>query len=88
MVAQRKFERHRHDELVHEHDHVHITHHAKGGTVNIEHLMSRHSHTHDHPALEHSHLPHENAEQEHLHEAHVHDHEMPVHGANKVGTPL
>lgn len=87
MVAQQKFQPHRHEELVHEHEHVHITHHAKGGNPDIEHLMSQHSHRHDHPALQHAHIPHENFEQEHMHEAHVHDHEMPVHDGKSASAP-
>lgn len=69
---------HKHDAMVHTHEHVHITHHAKGGSAQIEHLVSTHSHEHNHAAVDHSHAPHRNVEQEHSHEAHIHNHEHPA----------
>jgi hypothetical protein len=77
------FETHNHEEKVHEHEHAHITHNRRIGPDMVamgewEHLTSMHRHEHNHPAVMHEHLPHENAEHEHLGEAHIHDHAHPV----------
>lgn len=74
-------ERHDHGALVHDHDHVHVTHNRTDpgkGVGGWEHLTATHSHLHDHAPLEHSHRPHRNFLKEHRSEAHVHDHEEPV----------
>jgi hypothetical protein len=76
------FVEHSHEALTHIHDHYHITHNKREGLDEVmgewEHLTAHHDHAHNHPALKHSHAPHENAEHEHLGEAHVHDHEHPT----------
>ncbi len=76
------FVEHSHDAIVHTHSHPHITHNRREGADEVmgewEHLTSLHSHEHNHSALTHSHLPHENADHEHLGEAHVHDHSHPA----------
>ena len=73
------FEVYRHDETVHDHEHVHISHHCRGGsTGEAEHLVATHMHDHNHSPLEHAHTPHDNAEREHSHEAHIHDHAHPT----------
>ncbi|TMB96391.1 MAG: hypothetical protein E6J42_09180 [Chloroflexi bacterium] len=78
MQEPQNFQAHRHDQMLHGHEHMHITHHARrGGASEIEHLTSTHAHEHNHPALEHAHFPHENMEREHQHEAHIHDHQHP-----------
>ena len=76
------FEQHQHDELVHDHEHWHVTHNYKAG--GFEHLSWKHSHAHDHPAVEHAHVPHEDFESEHVGEAHDHDHGEPV----RARTPI
>jgi len=43
-----------------------------------DHLTSLHTHEHNHSAISHAHLPHEDAEHEHLGEAHIHDHAHPA----------
>lgn len=70
------FDEHRHEALVHDHEHWHVTHNYKDG--GFEHLSWKHGHGHDHAAVAHSHLPHEDFESEHLDEAHDHDHAEPV----------
>lgn len=73
------FENHTHPAIVHSHDHIHMTHHARHGAGGeVEHLTSDHTHDHNHPALEHAHTPHENPDREHEHEAHIHDHAHPT----------
>jgi hypothetical protein len=73
------FQSHSHQGLVHRHEHMHITHHAKqGDPARVEHLAAIHEHEHNHPALDHSHIQHENLEREHGHEAHIHDHARPL----------
>jgi len=75
-------EEHPHAGVVHEHAHPHVTHNRREGPDEVlgewEHLTSIHAHEHNHSALTHSHLPHENAEHEHLGEGHVHDHSHPT----------
>jgi hypothetical protein len=71
-------EQHTHDAVVHDHDHWHVTHNWSETARTFEHLASRHSHEHDHAALEHAHAPHADVEREHAGEAHVHDHDDPV----------
>lgn len=73
-----RFEQHTHHQMVHSHEHIHLTHHVKGGDGQVEHLVSKHSHPHDHPPVEHAYPPHANMEREHEHEAHIHDHDQPV----------
>jgi hypothetical protein len=74
------FDSHGHSDTVHGHEHVHITHHAKGGDASrIEHLTSVHQHEHNHSATDHAHEAHEDAGREHAHEAHIHDHAHPAH---------
>ena len=72
---------HSHEAIVHTHGHPHITHNRREGTDELvgewEHLTALHEHEHNHAALTHAHLPHENAEHEHLGEAHIHDHSHP-----------
>lgn len=77
-MANEQFEYHAHEEIIHSHEHIHITHHVKGGAGQVEHLRATHIHEHNHPGLDHSHLPHENLEREHQHEAHIHDHKTPA----------
>ncbi len=73
---------HDHEAKTHEHEHSHVTHNRRQGPDKMwgewEHLTAEHAHTHNHPSLMHSHLPHESAEHEHLGEAHVHDHSHPA----------
>jgi hypothetical protein len=63
---------HAHEALSHQHAHYHVTHNFNNLTGGFDHLYTRHSHPHDHPAVEHSHHPHENFESEHSGEAHDH----------------
>lgn len=76
------FEAHAHEQKEHTHEHAHVTHNRRQGpgmaVGEWEHLTAMHGHEHGHPALTHSHLPHENAEHEHLGEAHIHDHAHPT----------
>ena len=72
------WEEHDHEGVVHGHEHFHVTHNFNRMTGGFEHLMSSHSHEHDHAALHHSHVPHRNFDHEHAGEAHVHDHDHPV----------
>ena len=75
---QTSYQAHDHRSIVHNHEHIHITHHAKGGAGGeIEHLAAVHDHEHNHPALDHSHFPHRDPEREHAHEGHIHDHSHP-----------
>lgn len=76
--GQHGFEDHTHEAVVHSHRHFHVTHNATDG--GFEHLSSAHEHEHDHPALQHAHIPHEDFESEHAGEAHTHDHGEPVKG--------
>ena len=73
------FEMHSHDGTIHEHEHLHVTHHAKGGpSGEVEHLAAVHSHRHNHAALEHAHSSHQNPACEHEHEGHIHNHSHPT----------
>jgi hypothetical protein len=72
------FEEHSHDEIVHTHEHWHVTHNFRPMTGGFEHLAWKHTHEHDHPAVTHSHVAHEDFEAEHRDEAHDHDHGEPV----------
>jgi hypothetical protein len=72
---------HSHEAVVHTHLHPHVTHNRREGMDEVagewEHLTSLHEHEHNHAAVSHSHVPHENAGHEHLGEAHIHDHGHP-----------
>jgi hypothetical protein len=48
---------HEHEALKHGHKHYHVTHYLHRGE-NWGHLLSAHAHEHNHPALEHVHIPH------------------------------
>ena len=76
------FEPHHHTALEHVHEHAHVTHNRRqGADIAVgewDHLTAQHDHSHNHPALDHSHLPHQDAEHEHLGEAHIHDHQHPT----------
>jgi hypothetical protein len=69
-------ERHDHEAVVHDQEHVHITHYDRP-QEDVTHLVSTHAHEHNHPALSHEHDPHEDPDKEHLREAHIHDHARP-----------
>lgn len=78
-MAVQGFQSHDHEEVIHNHEHMHVTHHARGGLGGaIEHLTAIHTHDHNHSTLGHAHTPHENAAREHEHEAHIHDHAHPA----------
>lgn len=68
---------HQHDALVHDHKHFHVTHYLHKGE-DWTHLLSTHTHDHNHPPLDHVHIPHRDLEKEHRREAHVHDHAGPT----------
>lgn len=68
---------HRHDAVVHGHEHAHIVHYLRHGS-DWDHMAATHTHEHNHPAVEHDHAPHEDPETEHLREGHVHDHAHPT----------
>ena len=68
---------HHHDAMMHGHKHFHVTHYLHRGE-NWGHLLSTHVHDHNHPGVEHVHIPHEDIEKEHRREAHVHDHARPA----------
>ncbi len=75
------FQSHDHQQVVHGHEHIHVTHHAMGGSSGaIEHLTAVHTHDHNHSGLDHAHAPHDNPTREHEHEAHIHDHAHPTQG--------
>ncbi len=75
------FDPHSHRALLHNHEHFHITHHAKEGEVlAIEHLAAIHAHMHNHIGIDHSHGAHLDEEREHMHEGHIHDHSDPTEG--------
>ncbi|MGH8903834.1 MAG: hypothetical protein ACRDYA_19700 [Egibacteraceae bacterium] len=82
-MAEQRFEEHKHDPLVHEHDHWHVTHNWTEAAGTFEHLAAQHAHEHDHAALAHSHVPHQDFESEHAGEAHVHDHDKPIDEARE-----
>jgi hypothetical protein len=75
-VARDDSEDHLHDEMVHGHEHIHITHYVRPHEE-AAHLTASHSHEHNHPALRHTHTSHEDPDKEHEREAHIHDHERP-----------
>jgi hypothetical protein len=57
-MATQGFSSHGHEDVVHSHEHIHITHHAKGGAGGpVEHLTAVHAHDHNHSRLEHAHIP-------------------------------
>ena len=68
---------HSHEELIHEHEHYHVTHYRRPGRE-VSHLTAEHAHVHDHAAVTHAHQPHEDFQKEHPREAHNHDHGHPV----------
>ena len=68
---------HEHEALKHRHKHYHVTHYLHQGE-NWGHLLSTHTHDHNHPALDHVHIPHQDVDKEHRREAHVHDHGRPA----------
>ena len=78
MADPENFERHAHDEIVHDHEHFHVTHNWSDTAGTFEYLSSKHSHPHDHTKVEHAHIAHEDFESEHAGEAHDHDHGEPV----------
>jgi hypothetical protein len=69
-------EEHEHEALVHEQEHIHMTHYERPGE-DVVHLTARHTHEHNHPAVTHSHEAHRDPYREHLRSAHVHDHAHP-----------
>jgi hypothetical protein len=81
------WEEHDHEELVHSHEHFHVTHNHTGRTGGFEHLSSSHAHEHDHLGLRHSHLPHQDFDREHIGEAHVHDHAAPARRSRPTPRP-
>ena len=89
-MADHHFEQHRHDAVVHSHEHWHVTHNFSEMAGTFEHLASLHAHEHDHAELEHSHYPHRDFESEHKGEAHEHYHADPVgddQGARSLRAP-
>ncbi len=68
---------HEHESIKHGHKHFHVTHYLHQGE-NWGHLLSTHSHAHNHAGVEHVHIPHRDVEKEHRREAHVHDHARPA----------
>jgi hypothetical protein len=68
---------HDHDAMVHDHQHVHVTHYLRHGS-DLEHELATHAHPHDHPAVAHQHEAHTDSAKEHEREAHVHDHRHAV----------
>ena len=67
---------HEHEPIKHRHKHFHVTHYLHQGE-NWGHLLSTHSHDHNHAGVEHVHIPHRDVEKEHRREAHIHDHARP-----------
>jgi hypothetical protein len=48
----KKLEAHKHARTVHDHEHVHITRHCRGGVSGaVEHLVAAHAHSHNHSGL-------------------------------------
>jgi hypothetical protein len=45
---------HSHDDLVHDHDHIHVTHYLRQEEEPV-HLTASHTHEHNHPAVSHRH---------------------------------
>lgn len=77
-MARKGYVSHDHSAVVHRHDHVHVTHYSHAGARGVEHLTSTHAHEHNHSAVEHAHIPHEDLGHEHRREAHIHDHAHPI----------
>ena len=76
-----KDQEHSHPEVIHVHDHYHVTHRHTGGPFGeFEHKARYHSHEHNHAALVHGHSGGADEDDEHEKDAHVHDHEMPTGG--------
>lgn len=71
---------HTHPDIVHTHDHYHVTHHHRGGPLGEwDHHTNWHTHAHNHNALTHSHdYDQDEEEREHDKEAHIHDHAAPT----------
>jgi tRNA U34 2-thiouridine synthase MnmA/TrmU len=70
-------QRHHHPAIEHTQKHFHVTHYLHRGE-DWAHLQSTHTHAHNHPELEHVHIPHQDLEKEHRREAHIHDHARPA----------
>lgn len=68
---------HRHEELLHQHEHTHVVHYQRYGR-SWEHLEATHGHEHNHPAVDHEHEAHRDPEKEHMREGHIHDHAHPT----------
>ncbi len=78
-MPRKDFEGHTHDAMVHNHEHLHVTHYLHAGARGtLEHLLANHRHEHNHAAVTHAHLPHEDEAREHRREAHIHDHAHPA----------
>lgn len=75
---------HRHEAMVHTHDHYHVSHHHGGGLLGSwEHRTFWHTHEHNHNAMMHSHDYSEQDERDqHGKEAHIHDHSAPAMPGN------
>jgi hypothetical protein len=69
-------QQHSHDETVHGHEHVHVTHYLRPEEDWL-HMTANHAHEHNHAPLEHTHVPHDDPDKEHEREAHIHDHVRP-----------
>jgi len=78
-------EGHSHEPVVHDHEHMHVTHYLRHGR-DLEHELASHTHGHDHAAVTHEHQPHADPAREHAREAHVHDHRHAVHDPPAAGT--
>jgi hypothetical protein len=76
-MGRRSEGRHRHEGVVHRQKHYHVTHYHHRGE-DWTHLLSTHTHEHNHPEVEHTHIPHEDKAKEHRREAHIHDHGAPT----------
>ncbi|HUJ66765.1 MAG TPA: hypothetical protein VLX59_14565 [Acidimicrobiales bacterium] len=57
-----------------------MTHNHNTVTGGFEHLSAAHEHGHNHTAVQHAHVAHQDFEHEHLGEAHIHDHGSPATG--------
>jgi hypothetical protein len=69
-------DQHSHDEKVHDHEHMHVTHYLRPEEEWV-HLTANHTHDHNHARLTHAHAPYEEMDKEHGREAHIHDHLRP-----------
>ena len=65
---QRERGHHEHDAVKHRHKHYYVTHYLHRGE-NWGHLLSTHTHDHNHAAVEHVHIPHADQDKEHRREA-------------------